>query len=103
MDSGETNQHGDGGDDFKVDQRLDAEAADFLQVGVAGDAHHEDAEEERRDYHFDEAKKNRAEELQVDCDGGPVVAKLRSVEKADENPSGQRASRSGVSRDEQDR
>src|SRR5713101_5285017 len=38
-------EHRKGGDDFEVDEGLDAEAADFLQVGVPGDAHHENAEE----------------------------------------------------------
>ncbi len=96
-------EHGDSRDEFEIDERLDAEAADFLEVRVAGDANNENAEEQRRDDHLDEAQKNRAEELQVDCDRRPVVAQLRAREKADENPSRQRTSRSGIRGDEKDR
>src|SRR5258707_13213175 len=91
MDSGETGQHGDRGDDFEVDERLDAQAADSLQIGVAGDAHHEDAKEQRRDDYLDEPQKDSAEKLQVDRDGRRVVAELRASEKPDEDPSRQRA------------
>src|SRR5258708_33008245 len=83
-------EHGKRGDDFEVDKGLHAETADFLQVGVAGDADDENAEEQRRDDDLDEAEKNGAEELKVDRDRGPVVAKLRAGQQADEDPSGQR-------------
>jgi len=64
MDSGETISHGDRGDDFEVDEGLDAQAADFLQIGVPAMPTHEDAKEQRRDDHLDEAEEDRAEELQ---------------------------------------
>src|SRR6266481_26986 len=70
------------------------------EVGVPGDAHHENAEEQRRDDDLDEPEKNGAEELQVYCDGGPVVAKLRAGEKADEDPGCQRAAGGGIGGDE---
>jgi len=70
---------------------------------VAGDAHHEDAKEQRRDDHLDEPQKDGSEELQVDCDRGGIVAKLRAGEKADEDPSRQRAAGCGIRRDEKDR
>src|ERR1700687_2933640 len=96
-------EHGKGGDDFEVDEGLDAQAADFLQIGVASDADDENAEEQRGDDDFDEAEKNGSEELQVDCDRGPVVAKLRAGEKADKDPSRQRAPGRSIGRDENDR
>src|SRR6202030_4429375 len=102
MDGRIADEHGERGDDFEVDERLDAETADFLQVGVAGDAHHENAEEQRRDDDLDEAQKDGAEELQVHRDGGPVVAKLGASEKADEDPSRQRAAGRGVGGGEED-
>ncbi len=91
---------GDGRDDFEIDQRLDAEAADFFQIGVAGDSDNENTEEQRRDDDLDEAQENSAEELQIHRDGGRVVAEFRAGEKADENPSRQRTARSGIRRDE---
>ena len=84
-------EHSDGRDNFKVDEGLDAEAADFLEVGVASNADDEDPKEQRRDDDLDEAEKNGAEELQVHRDRGPVVTQLRAGEKADEDPGRQRA------------
>jgi len=62
----------------------------------------ENAEKQRRDDDFNEAKKNPPENLQVDRDGRPIVAKFSAREKADENPSGQRAARSTVRGDKKD-
>src|SRR6266436_6761929 len=98
-----TDEHGDGRDDFEINQRLDTEASDFFQIRVARDAHHENGEKQGRDNHFDEAKKNRAEELQVDSDRWPVVAELGAGEKSNENPSRQRTPHSGIRGDEQNR
>ena len=102
MDSRIADEHRKRRDDFKVDQGFEAEAADFLQVGVAGDAHDENAEEQRRDDHLDEPEKNGAEELQLYCDGGPVLPKLCAGEQADEDPSCQRAAGCGIGGDEKD-
>jgi len=87
-------EHGQRGDYFEIDERFDAQAADFPEVGMAGDAHHKNAEQQRRDDDFDEPQKNSAKKLQVDRDRGPIVAQLRAREKADENPSRQRTPRS---------
>src|SRR5260370_6723279 len=101
MDGRITDEHGDGRDNFEIDQRFDSKAADFFQIGVAGDSNNENTEEQRRDDDLDEAEKNGAEELQVDRDGRRVVAEFRAGEKADENPSRQRTPRSGIRRDEE--
>src|SRR5260370_5848141 len=101
MNSRTTDEHRDGRDQFEIDERLDAEAADFFQIRVTGNANDKNAEKQWRDNHLDEAKKNRAEQLQIDGDGGPVVAKLRPGEKADENPARQRTAGLGLRRDEQ--
>ena len=58
-------QHCKRRNDFKIDKRLDAEAPDFFQVGVAGDANYERTEEEWGDDEADQAEEDRAEELQV--------------------------------------
>ncbi len=97
-----TDQHRERGNNFKIDERLDAETPDFFQIRVARDANDENAEKQWRDDDFDEAKKNRAENLQVDCDGRPIVAKFSARKKADENPSRQRAARSTVRGDKKD-
>src|SRR5258708_27486032 len=90
MNSRITDEHRDGRDQFEIDERLDAEAANFFQIRVTGNANDKNAEKQWRDNQLDEAEKNRAEQLQIDGDGGPVVAKLRAGEKADENPARQR-------------
>src|SRR5882724_4611655 len=97
-----SDQHRERGNNFKIDQRLDAEAPDFFQIRVARDANDENAEKQWRDDDFNEAKKNRAENLQVDRDGRPIVAKFSARKKADENPSRQRAARSTVRGDKKD-
>src|SRR5260370_20512919 len=91
----------DGREPFERDERLEAEAANFFQIRVTGNANDKNAEEERRDDNFNETKKNRAEQLQIDGDGRPVVAKLRAGEKADENPARQRTAGAGIIRREQ--
>src|SRR5258708_16873359 len=98
-----TDEHRDGRDQFEIDERLDAEAANFVQIRVTGNANDKNAEEERRDDDFNETKKNRAEQLQIDGDGRPVVAKLRAGEKADENPARQRTAGRGIRRQEPNR
>src|SRR2546430_1056783 len=97
------NQHGDGGNQFEINERFDAEPPDFFQIRVPGDADNEDAEKEWRDNHFDKTEKNRAEQLQIYSDGGSVVAKFRAGEESDKNPSRQRAPRSGIRRDKKNR
>ena len=52
-------------DDLKVDERLDAHAADALDVAVAGDADDEHGEDERSDDALDEPKEDVGEEAQV--------------------------------------
>src|SRR5260370_25238870 len=103
MDGRIADEHGKGGDELEVDERFEAETADFLEVGVAGDSNNEDAEEQRRDDDFDEAEKNGAEDLQVYRDRRPVVAQFRAREKADQDPSRQRAARGGIGGDEKER
>src|SRR5216684_8034473 len=96
-------EYGDSRDEFEIDERLNSQPANFFQIRVAGDANNENAEEQRRNDHLDEAQKNRTEELQINRNRRPVVAQLRAREKADENPSRQRTSRSGIRGDEKDR
>lgn len=58
VDGGEADKQGDGGNDFEVDERFEAKAADFLQIGMASDTYHEGAEEERRNDYADQAKED---------------------------------------------
>src|SRR5258708_38073346 len=103
VDGGQTDEHGDGGNDFEVHERLDAQAAYSLQVGVAGDAHHQNREKQRRDDDADQTEEDGAEKLELYGEGGRVVAEFRAGEQADEDPGGGRAARSGGRRDESNR
>jgi hypothetical protein len=60
----------DGGHDLEVDQRLDADAADALQVAGAGDAVHHDAEHQHRDDHLDQLDEAVAQRLELDAELG---------------------------------
>jgi hypothetical protein len=102
VDRGETDEHGEGGDEFEIDEGFEREAADFFEVGVAGDADDESAEEKRGDDDFDEAEKDRAEELKIDGEGGEVVAEFRAGEETHKDPAGERAAGSSVNSDEED-
>ena len=53
IDGGDPEEERDGSDDFEVQETLPADAADFAQVAVAGNAGDERAEDERSDDHFD--------------------------------------------------
>ena len=48
IDCPQPNEQRHRGDEFKIKQRLDSHAPDLLQVGMAGDPHHQRAEDERR-------------------------------------------------------
>ena len=59
---------------LEVDDRLDADAADLLEVAGGGDAVHHDAEDERRDDHLDELDEAVAERLHLRGEVGPEDA-----------------------------
>ena len=63
---------------------------------VAGDAHHQGAEDQGRDDRLDHAQEDLAQHAQVDPDVGPVVPDLRAHDHGDEDPGGQRAAPHGV-------
>ena len=67
-----------GRDDFEIDQRLDADAADLLGVLDMGDARHHGAEDDRRDHHLDQLDEAVAERLD------PVVGRKRRPQPADQ-------------------
>ena len=56
----------DRGHDLEIDQRLEADAADFLQIAGAGNAVHHDAEHDRRHDHLNKLEEGVAEDLQGD-------------------------------------
>ena len=53
----------EGRDDLEIDQRLDADAADFLGILDMRDAGHHGAEDDRRDHHLDQLDEAVAERL----------------------------------------
>ena len=52
------------GDDFEVEQRLAADAAELLQIAHRGDAVDDGAEDDRRDDHLDQLDEAVAERLE---------------------------------------
>jgi hypothetical protein len=53
-----------GRDRFEIEQRLDADAADLLEVAHRADAMHHGAEDHRRDHHLDQRDEAVAKRLQ---------------------------------------
>jgi len=49
---------------LEIEQRLDADAADLLEVAHRADAVHDSAEDDRRDHHLDQRDEAVAERLE---------------------------------------
>jgi len=92
IDGGDAEKKRNGGDGFEIDQALPADAADFAEVAVSGDAGDESAEDERSDNDFDEAEENVAEETKLGGEGRCVEAEFETGEQCKENPEGEGAS-----------
>src|SRR5258708_4018636 len=58
IDRAQSDKQGNGSNDFKVDQRLDAHAANLLEVGVSGNPNHQCRKDQRSDDGPDHAQKN---------------------------------------------
>src|SRR6185437_11761711 len=84
-----------GGNDFKVNERLDAHAADALDVAVAGDADDEHGEDERGDDALDEPQEDVGEEAHLHGELWRVEAKLCADDHRDEHPDGEAAAQHG--------
>src|SRR3981081_4103353 len=86
IDGDKAQDKGQGGRDLEVDEALDAHASDALEVAVAGDAGDQRREDERSDDGFDQAKKDVAENTQVDGYCGCIEAQLGTGDHRDEDP-----------------
>jgi len=86
-----SNQQRQNRDRPEVHQRLDGQPADFLEIRVPGNAYHQSSKQQRRNNNLDQAQKDRAQELQLDGEGGSIVSEFDSGEQSDENPGGERA------------
>ena len=69
----------DGGNHLEIDERLDADPADFLKVAHGRDSMHYRAEDHRRDHHFYELNEAIAQRLQGSAGCG--------IKITDQNPS----------------
>ena len=99
IDGGQADEQSECGHDFEVNQRLDAHAAYLLEVGVAGNAHHQRGKYQRRDDGFHEPQEGIAEHLQAHGDAGRIVAQLDANEHAHHNPEREGAAGSRSSSD----
>ena len=90
------------GDDLEVDERLDAHAADALDVAVAGDADDEHGEDERSDDALDEPKEDVGEEAHLHGELRGVEAELCAGDHRDEHPDGEAAAEGGEDKQRED-
>src|SRR5580692_9585285 len=72
-------------DDFEVQQRFAADAANFFHVLHAGDAGDYSAENDQRNDHCDEANETIAQRLHCDGLGGTQIAERYSEGDRDED------------------
>ncbi|MCY1237543.1 hypothetical protein D9M72_502450 [compost metagenome] len=86
----------DGGDDLEVHHRLDADAADLLQLAGAADAGHHHAEHDRADQHLDQLDKGVAERLELGGEFGKGKAECGADHQGDQHLAEQRAGKAGV-------
>ncbi len=96
VDGRQSNQQGQGGDNLKINDGLDAHAPDFLEIGVAGNSADQGSEEQGSDDKCNQTQKNLAQDFQVRGGVGPVMAKFRPSQHADQDPGSQGASHKGV-------
>ena len=61
----QTDHQGDGGEDFKVDDRFEADAPDLLQIARAADAADHYAEHDQADEHLDQFDETVAERFEL--------------------------------------
>jgi hypothetical protein len=61
-------------DRLEIEQRLDADAADLLEVAHRADSVHDRAEDDRRDHHLDERNEAVTERLERDAGIGKEMA-----------------------------
>src|SRR5215467_3572425 len=90
MNGGESDDHGDGRDNFEIDEGLEAEAADLSEIGMAGNSHDENAEDQRRDDDLDQTKEDIAENAKMFSRCGRIEAKFETGKHGDKDPKCQR-------------
>ena len=90
VDGGESQEQREGGDDFEVDDGLEADAAHALEVAAAGDANHQRAEYQGRDDGADQPQKDGADGSQLARHAGREGSQSHPRGHADEDPGGQR-------------
>jgi len=96
VDSNGAQDEAEGGYYFKEDEGLDGHAAHSTELIVAGDAGDDAAEDERRNDHADEAKKNIAKEVGLCGELGCVNAEFCAGCHGEEGPHQQRTAANSV-------
>ena len=76
---------GECGDDFKIEQGFDADAADFLEIGYGGDALHDDAENHGGDHHSNQGDEGVAKRLEGQAGLWGEMADQDATEDGDEH------------------
>jgi hypothetical protein len=82
---GQSDQQGEGGYDFKVDQRFDADAAQSSCAADVGDSNHNGEEDDGRDHHADELDEDVAQGPQLFAGAGREDAYKNSENDANDH------------------
>src|SRR6185312_3388728 len=82
-----TDHQREGGDDFKIDQRLDADTAALLGILDMRNSGYHGAEDDRRDHHLDQLDEAVAERLDpvIGSQHGPQPADQRANDDGDQD------------------
>ncbi len=89
VDRGQSQKQRQRGDDFEIQNGLAADAAHALHVAAAGDAHHQRAEQQRRDDGADQPQEHVADRAQLPGESGRRDAQRHARGHADKDPGGE--------------
>ena len=86
IDRKEADEKGKCGNYFKIQQGLPSHSAHLLQIGMAGNAHHNSGKKQGSNDCFDQPEKYLADYLQVYSCLGHIISKDRSGHHTDQYP-----------------
>ena len=73
------------GDDFEIDEGLEADLARFLEVAHAGEADDHGGEDDRADQHLDQAHERVTQRFELLAEPGPDVPDESADDDADQD------------------
>ena len=89
IDGKKSDEQGNGGNYFKIQQGFPAHPANLLQIGMSCNTHHNSGKKQGCNDCFYQPEKYLADDLQMNCYLGQIISKNRTGHHADQYPDGQ--------------